>query len=71
MSSYLKIPLITVSAVSYSYSLLIMFHSTFSSSSIMKISAEKKILEIFIMSICKGSFKEHNFKLSIKKVAGV
>lgn len=42
MSSYLKIPLIIVSAASYS--LLIMFHSTYSSGSVMKISAEKRAL---------------------------
>lgn len=41
MSSYLKTPLMIASSVRYSYSLLIMFHSTFSSGSIMKISAEK------------------------------
>jgi len=42
MSSYLKFPLFIVSAVSYSYSLLIMFHSIVSSGSIMNISAEKR-----------------------------
>lgn len=45
MSSYLKILLIIVSAVSYSYSLFFVDYVSFHILSIMKISAEKRALK--------------------------
>lgn len=64
MSCYLKIHLIIVAAASYS--ILIMFHSTFSSDSVLKISAEKRALKYLSWAYVKAPLENANLSSHLK-----